>query len=143
MLLIPETLRIRLLAHGATVDEIDHPPVLKLFDPTGAATWLVTEMMADGDTLFGLCDLGMGCPELGYASLAELSALRLRFGLRIERDRHFRARFPLSVYAEAARRAGAITEADALLRQAAAALGLNASPDPDLPPTAPPDAEQR
>ncbi len=38
----------------------DHVPVVNLFDPTGPATWLLTELDADGDTLFGLCDLGFG-----------------------------------------------------------------------------------
>src|SRR3546814_3231519 len=39
-------------------------PVVKLFNPVGAATWLATELADDGDTLFGLADLGFGCPEL-------------------------------------------------------------------------------
>ncbi len=29
-------------------------------------------MEADGDTLYGLCDLGFGEPELGYVSLGEI-----------------------------------------------------------------------
>src|SRR3546814_10832872 len=29
-------------------------PVVKLFNPVGAATWLATELADDGDTLFGL-----------------------------------------------------------------------------------------
>ncbi|MBS4047004.1 DUF2958 domain-containing protein [Ferrovibrio sp.] len=122
MTLIPDSLRAQLLANGAVSDETDHWPVVKFFNPTGAATWLLTELAADGDTLFGLCDLGFGCPELGYVSLREIAGIRVGFGLRIERDRHFKAGYPLSVYAEAARRHGAITEADHLLREADAAL---------------------
>ena len=122
MILITDELRARLLANGASDDEPDYHPVVKLFDPTGAATWLLTELHADGDTLFGLCDLGFGFPELGSVSLAELESIRGPFGLGIERDLHFEARFPLSVYAEAARIAGHITEAERLLRQAAVAL---------------------
>jgi len=122
MILIPDDLRARLLAKGAAAGESDHLPVVKLFDPAGAATWLLTEMMPDGDTLFGLCDLGFGCPELGYVSLAEIERVTGPLGLGIERDLHFIARFPLSVYAEAARLAGRITEAERLLAQAAAAL---------------------
>ena len=46
----------------------DHIPVVKFFGG-GACTWLITEMdSADDDTLFGLCDLGMGYPELGTVS---------------------------------------------------------------------------
>ena len=44
--------------------------MVKLFNPLGAATWMATELDEDGDTLFGLADLGFGCPELGYFSLS-------------------------------------------------------------------------
>jgi hypothetical protein len=129
--LMPDDLRTRLLANGAADPETDPVPVVKFFDPTGAATWLITEMMPDEpDILFGLCDLGMGCPELGYVSLSELQSVKGRLGLGIERDLHFMARFPLSVYAEAARIAGAITESEPLLAQTAAALGKSADPEP-------------
>ena len=60
--------------------EIDHQPVVKIFG--GAATWLLTESDPDEpDTLYGLCDLGMGEPELGYVSRAELESIR--FPIRI------------------------------------------------------------
>ncbi|KAA3448452.1 single-stranded DNA endonuclease [Mesorhizobium sp. SARCC-RB16n] len=131
MILITNALRARLLGNGAAETETDHFPVLKLFNPAGAATWLLTELDADGDTLFGLCDLGFGFPELGSVSLAELANVRGPLGLGIERDLYFRARFPLSVYAEAARLSGHITEAEGLLRQTAAALSLPVS---ELPP---------
>lgn len=103
MILITNPLRARLLAHGAAGADIDHFPVVKLFDPTGAATSLLSELDADGDTLFGLCDLGFGFPELGSVSLAELASVKGPLGLGIERDLHFQARFPISVHAEAAR----------------------------------------
>jgi len=123
MILIPDDIRARLLANGAAERETDHVPVVKLFNPCGAATWLITEMMPDApDILFGLCDLGFGCPELGYVSLAELARVKGPLGLGIERDLHFEARFPLSVYAEAARLEGRITESERVLAQAAAAL---------------------
>lgn len=89
-------------------------PVVKVFNPLGLGRWLITEMMADGDTLFGLCDLG--APELGYVSLAEIEAVRLPFGLTIERDINFATAHPLSAWAEAARRTGSISDAEALLR---------------------------
>ncbi|MCC4252607.1 DUF2958 domain-containing protein [Sphingobium naphthae] len=89
----------------------DPVPVVKLFNPVGAATWLVTELCEDGDTLFGLADLGFGCPELGYFSLHEISQIRLPFGLRIERDLGFDGIVPLSKWAEAARAAGSIIHA--------------------------------
>lgn len=95
MILITDDLYARLLANGATDTETDHFPVVKLFDPTGPATWLLTELDADGDTLFGLCDLGFGFPELGSVSLAELASVKGRLGLGIERDLCFKPRFPL------------------------------------------------
>lgn len=88
--------------------EQDHRPVVKFFTPDASATWLFTELAPDGDTLFGLCDLGHGTPELGYASLAEIQALRGPMRLLVERDRHFRADKPLSAYAEEARQRGRI-----------------------------------
>ena len=121
MILLTGDLRDRLLANGRQRD-IDHVPVVKFFNPVGAATWLITEMETDGDTLFGLADLGFGCPELGSCSLAELISVRLPFGFAIERDIMFRATFPLSVYAEAARQAGSIVESDRLLHAAVATL---------------------
>jgi len=96
--------------------------VVKFFNPLGAGTWLATELDADNDTLFGLADLGFGCPELGSFSVSELTSVRLPFGMGIERDILFEATFPLSVYAEAARQAGSIVESERLLTIAAAPL---------------------
>jgi hypothetical protein len=100
--------RVRLLVN-ALADDRDHPPVLKLFTPDGAATWLISEADPDDpDRLFGLCDLGLGFPELGYVSLAEISAVKGRLGLPVERDIHFVGEKPLSFYAEEARKQGRI-----------------------------------
>ena len=122
MQLVTDDIKARLLANWEN-EGADHKPVVKFFDPCGAATWLITEMSAeDNDILFGLCDLGMGFPELGYVRLSELEGVKGRLGLGIERDLHFEGRFPISVYAEAARQAGGITEATRTLAQAAAAL---------------------
>lgn len=120
MILLTKDLKERLLANGRQPDT-DHVPVVKFFNPLGAGTWLATELDADGDTLFGLADLGFGCPEFGSFSLSELASVRLSFGLGIERDILFEAAFPLSVYAEAARQAGSIVESEHLLRAVAAA----------------------
>lgn len=87
-------------------DTTDFRPVVKLFTPWANATWLFSELNTqDSDQLFGLCDLGLGSPELGYASLAEITALRGPGGLRVERDIHARLTLPLSRYAELAQRA--------------------------------------
>jgi hypothetical protein len=100
--------RVRLLVN-ALAGERDHFPVLKLFTSDAGATWLISEVDPDDpDRLFGLCDLGLGFPELGYVSLAELSALKGPLGLPVERDVHFVADKPLSAYAEEARIKGRI-----------------------------------
>ncbi len=88
MILLTPELHDRLLANGR-LRAADHVPVVKLFNPLGAASWLATELDEDGDTLFGLADLGFGCPELGSFSLSEMSAVRLPLGLGIERDLWF------------------------------------------------------
>ena len=119
----------------------DPAPVVKFFNPCGAATWLATELDPDGDTLFGLADLGFGCPELGSFSLAEIAALRLPFGLGIERDLGFASGAPLSKWADLARRAGSIIGAEAILRRNA----RRAAPDDpsDPPPSDGSDAMPR
>jgi len=106
------------LREQAGSDAGDKRPLVKLFNPMGAATWLASELDADGDTLFGLADLGFGCPELGYFSLGEIEALRLPFGLRIERDLHFSTNVSLSEWAAWARKAGSILSAEAMIRRA-------------------------
>ena len=89
--------------------EQDHKPVVKLFNPCGGATWLLTESdPGDPDRLFGLCDLGMGEPELGYVSRKELETVKGRLGLNMERDRWFTADKKLSEYAADARAKGRI-----------------------------------
>jgi hypothetical protein len=51
---------------------------------------------------------GLGYPELGHVSLAEIAEVRGRLGLAVERDVHFVAEKPLSAYAEDARINGRI-----------------------------------
>jgi hypothetical protein len=123
MILLPESIRVALLvnharhvaAQNADLPEPDPAPVLKLFNPCGSATWIATELDEDGDTLFGMADLGFGCPELGRFSLWEIGRVRLPFGLTIERDEHFLTRHPLSVWAEKARELGSISQAEMAL----------------------------
>ena len=77
---------------------IDFKPVVKFFSPVGGATWLITEMDKEG-MMFGLCDLGMGFPELGYVHLDELKNIKFMNGaLGIERDLNFKADKTLSKY---------------------------------------------
>jgi len=82
---------------------IDFKPVVKLFTPDAQCTWLLTELDPNGGIAFGLCDLGLGCPELGYVRLTELRTVRGKVGLPVERDLHFEADKPISAYADEAR----------------------------------------
>ena len=107
--LIDAATRELLLANGRE-PERDHHPVLKLFNPMGSATWLICAMEADGDTLYGLCDLGFGEPELGYVSLDELKEVSAGLAIGLECDPSFEGTRPISVYAQAARGAGRIVE---------------------------------
>lgn len=87
----------------------DPHPVVKLFTPDANATWLLSEIdPIEPDLAFGLCDLGLGFPELGSVSLIELRALRGRLGLPVERDLFFEPDRSLSEYAKAAKHAGRI-----------------------------------
>jgi len=108
MKLITKEIRTKLEANAWKTEikgKDDHRPVVKLFNPAGAATWLLTEI--EGDIAFGLCDLGMGSPELGSVSITELESYK-SLGIGIERDIYFEADKTISQYAEAARASGSI-----------------------------------
>jgi hypothetical protein len=108
--LIPTHLRDQLLANGARSaagEDLDPTPVVKLFTPDANATWLLTELDPENPTIaFGLCDLGLGCPELGSVSLQEISSVRGPMELSVERDEHYVETRPLSELAKLARKAG-------------------------------------
>ena len=81
MKLLTDTQCQQLLANGTNRDR-NHAPVVRLFNPCCTGTCLFSQLNSNHDTLYQLCDLGY--PELGYASLSDIAALRLPFGLRIE-----------------------------------------------------------
>jgi hypothetical protein len=90
MKLLTKTIKEKMVKNHNDQDGTkDFKAVLKLFDPTGASTWYLSELNPDDNIAFGLCDLGVGCPELGYVSLDELSNLKVKMGLGIERDLYF------------------------------------------------------
>lgn len=103
----------QLLANGrlsAAGRDIDPVPVVKLYLPDGHATWLISEIdPATPTRAFGLCDAGLGCPELGFVDLTELARLRGYLKLPVHRDVFFEADRPLSAYARNAIAAGRIT----------------------------------
>jgi hypothetical protein len=131
MKLLTQTIREALLRNGRmrqSTDmngnpDIDFVPVVKLFTPDAACTWLLTELdPEEPDIAFGLCDLGMGYPELGSVRISELEAVRGRLGLPVERDLHFAPLHTIAVYARAAWNAEAIIESKQALQDAARQL---------------------
>lgn len=61
--------------------------IVKLFNPTGAGTWYLSELNPETNVAFGLAHIHDW--ELGYIDLNELQAFKGQFGLGIERDRWF------------------------------------------------------
>jgi hypothetical protein len=110
-LLTPEH-RETMLANGRryqTDPDFDAIPVVKLFTPWGACTWLLTDLdPEDQDIASGLCDLGFGEPELGSVRISEIESLSGPFGLRAERDVNFVAKGTIGTYAARARIDGQI-----------------------------------
>ena len=88
MKLITKEIAKKLLPIGGSsemsAEEIKIP--LKMFNPCGGQSWYVWEF--DGkDEMYGYVNLGDDrFAECGYISFKELQALRLPFGLSIERD---------------------------------------------------------
>ncbi|AOR80809.1 hypothetical protein LH128_19079 [Sphingomonas sp. LH128] len=126
MSLLSRTASRMLLANArmsARHPAFDPYPLVRLFNPLGPGTWLVSELYPDGDTLFGLADLGFGCPELGCFSLREVAGIHLPFGMGIERDRMFRTRQRMSRWTEVSRLLGSIGAAQAYLDQMERAFG--------------------
>lgn len=69
--IIPRALIAQMQANrlSSERDEHDPKPVVHLYVPGSNSQWLLTEIDEDLDIAFGLCDLGVGLPEMGYASL--------------------------------------------------------------------------
>ena len=114
MKLITDEQRQQLLANGAfraTGQAIDPLPVVKLYTPDAHATWLLTELdPQDSDTAFGLCDPGLGNPEIGTVRLSDLEHIRGPLKHRVERDRHFTPKHTLSEYVRRAKADGSIND---------------------------------
>jgi hypothetical protein len=111
MKLLTQANKAKLFANAKTSehDENHDPvPVVKLFTPWANCTWLLTELEENEDIAFGLCDLGMGSPEIGSVDLSEITAIQGPAGLRIERDLHFKGDKLLSEYTADARIKGYI-----------------------------------
>lgn len=105
--LLTEEQRAQMLANGRIAADggtHDPQPVVKLFTPDAHATWLLTELDPDdGDTAYGLCDIGIGMPELGTVRISDLESIVGPLKQPIARDLYFTAKRTLSEYTELAR----------------------------------------
>ena len=110
MNLITARQRSLLLDNGKSLDSLlDRPPLVKLFTPDAAGTWLISAIDPESpDLAWGLCDPGLGTPELGWVSLTELASVTGRFRLPVCRDEFFRPRATLRAYVREAQEAGVI-----------------------------------
>lgn len=108
--------------------DLDNPPpetaqgvAVKFFTPWANATWYIvsaTPLDANGEPLpgygeqainladvkdwhmFGFADLGdPQCAELGYVLLSQLTEIRGPWGLRVERDMHYRSEWIATIIA--------------------------------------------
>lgn len=112
--LVSEEDRARLLAHGqarATGQGNDPLPVVRLFTPDAHATWLLVSLdPIDGDTAYGLIDLGIGMPALGTVRLSDLASIVGPRKRSVMRDLHFQPVRRLSEYVQLAQEDGSIPD---------------------------------
>lgn len=81
-------------------EEAEDPIVVaKLFDPTGSASWYLTEYDPDQKLAFAYVT-GLTADEYGYVSLEELESIQRPFGLTIERDLYLIQNKKLSYFIE-------------------------------------------
>jgi Protein of unknown function (DUF2958) len=113
MTLLTDEQRAQMLANGAARargEASDPFPVVKLHTLDAGAVWLLASLDVDGEQAYGLCDAGIGFPELGTVGLSALEGVHGPRGMRIVADPHFKPRQSLSAYAAEATRDGSITD---------------------------------
>ncbi len=112
--LITDEERAQLLANGkarAAGQDLDPMPVVRLFTPDAHATWLLVSLdPADGDMAYGLCDVGIGMPELGHIKLSDLASIVGPLKHPVMRDRFFQATRTLSEYTRLAVANGSVVD---------------------------------
>ena len=106
--------RTQLLANGearAAGRAIDPMPVVRLFTPDAHAIWLLAALdPEDGDTAWGVVDLGISMPELGSVKLSDLASIVGPRKQPVMRDRYFQAVRPLSEYLRLAQENGSVVD---------------------------------
>ena len=112
--LITDEERAQMLANGrarAAAQAFDPLPVVRLFTPDAHATWLLAALNpTDGDSAWGVMDVGIGMPELGEIRLSDLASIVGPNKLPVRRDRYFHAVRPLSEYLRLAQENGSVVD---------------------------------
>ena len=112
--LVTEEQRATLLENGQQVaagEPHDPLPVVRLFTPDAHAIWLLASLdPADGDTAWGVMDVGIGMPELGHIKLSDLASIVGPSKQPVARDLYFQAARPLSEYLRLAQENGSIVD---------------------------------
>ena len=112
--LVTDEQRAQLLENGharAADAQTDLWPVVRLFTPDAHAIWLLAALdPADGDTAWGLCDVGIGMPEMGSIKLSDLATIVGPQRIPVRRDLYFHAVRPMSESLRLAQANGSITD---------------------------------
>ncbi|QWF59791.1 DUF2958 domain-containing protein [Ralstonia solanacearum] len=112
--LVTDAQRAALLENGrraAAGEPHDPLPVVRLFTPDAHATWLLTSLdPTDGDTAYGLIDLGISMPALGTVKLSDLASIVGPRQQPVMRDLYFQAVRPLSEYLRLAQKNGSVVD---------------------------------
>ena len=90
MKLLTKAIERKLLKNGENpkYDITKEKVVVKLFAPSGSATWWIYSMNENGDC-FGIAKIFE--TEYGYFNINEISELRVKpFGLPVERDMYYK-----------------------------------------------------
>lgn len=77
---------------GESVAPPEKAKAVKVFTPDAGATWYLSEKDTsepDYVRYFGMCDLGLGFPELGYVDDRELLEVTGPLGLGVELDEYW------------------------------------------------------
>jgi len=93
MKLMPKSIAAKVPSLDATAElsSAEQFAYVKFFNPCGGQTWWISAYDPETREAFGFVNLGdPQCAELGYISIDELEALKLPFGLGIERDLSFK-----------------------------------------------------
>jgi len=68
-------------------------PAVYVFMPGTSVTWVLWEYDPESNEAFGLADLGLGFPELGYVSVSQLEEIKSPDNLPVEVDVSIKTRF--------------------------------------------------